>query len=238
MAASSAVAKPVFETEEWTDWTKVAALISFGAAVFAVASAAVLAVGWVLRPGRGSNTKNFFGETVVNLWLGGHSKDLVCADEDRLNLLFADRCLRTLPAWHFRNRRKARWLRRSWMFLAIGIVFIAAAGIFVLARTIEVADPEADGLAANIQWWQIPAVIAGFAVLSLVSIYRDWLRAGRREKKWNSDEQKRAEAARAAEAAKAAKGAVETSEALEREVREIAEKLPVSPTLSNKQIWV
>lgn len=179
VTVASAAAKSVFETADWSDWTKIAAVALFLAALFAVATAMVIAVVAVLRPKRGPRTKNFLGETLVDLWLGEHASQLVRADKDRLNLLFLDRSMRTLPEWHFRNRGKARWLRRSWMFLTVGIVLIAVAAVFVLARILEVTAPRSGGAAEDLTWGWIAVMIGGAAVLAWMAIRFDWVGAGR-----------------------------------------------------------
>lgn len=176
---SSAVAKSVFGIADWSDWTKIAAVALFLAALFAVATAMVIAVVAVLCPKRGPRTKNFLGETLVDLWLGEHAANLVRADKDRLNLLSLDRSMRTLPEWHLRNRGKARWLRRSWMFLTAGIVLIAVAAVLVLARMLSVTAPQAGGPAEQLTWGWIGVMIGGAAIIAWMAIRFDWLGAGR-----------------------------------------------------------
>jgi len=107
VSVSSVVAKSVLAIKDWSDWTKIVAVTLFVLALFAVVMAMVIAVGFVLRPRRGPTTKNFLGETLVELWLTEHAAELVRANKDRLSLLFLDRSMRTLPEWHFRNREKA-----------------------------------------------------------------------------------------------------------------------------------
>ena len=179
VTVSSAVAKSVFGIADWSDWTKIAAVALFLAALFAVAAAMVIAVVAVLRPKRGPRTKNFLGETLVGLWLGQHAASLVRADKDRLNLLALDRSMRTLPEWHFRNRGKARWLRRAWMFLTVGIALTALAAVLVLARILEVTTPKAGGPAEDLTWGWIGVMIAGTAVAGWMALHFDWFGAGR-----------------------------------------------------------
>lgn len=179
VTVSTAVAKSVFEITEWTDWTKIAAVALFLAALFAVATAMVIAVVAVLRPKRGPRTKNFLGETLVDLWLGEYAANLVRADKDRLNLLSLDRSMRTLPEWHFRNRGKARWLRRSWMFLTAGIVLIAVAAVLALARILGITTPEGGGPAEDLTWGWIGVMIGGIGIIAWMAIRFDWLGAAR-----------------------------------------------------------
>jgi hypothetical protein len=179
VTVSSAVAKSVFGIAYWSDWTKIAAVALFLAALFAVATAMVIAVAAVLRPKRGPRTKNFLGETLVDLWLGEHAANLVRADKDRLNLLALDRSMRTLPEWHFRNRGKARWLRRSWMFLTAGIMLSAIAAVLVLARLLRVTAPEGGGPATDLTWGWIGVMMGGITVIAWMAIRFDWLGAGR-----------------------------------------------------------
>jgi FtsH-binding integral membrane protein len=179
---SSAVAKPVFDVADWSDWTKIAAVSLFLAALFVVTAAMVIAVVAVLRPKRGPRTKNFLGETLVNLWRNQYAASFVRADKDRLNLLAVDRSMRTLPEWHFRNRGKARWLRRAWMLLTIGIVLTALVALLVLARVLGVtAVPKAGGPAEDLTWGWLVVMIAGTAVLTWIALHFDWLGAGRSE---------------------------------------------------------
>lgn len=181
VTVSSAVAKPVFDVADWSDWTKIAAVALFLAALFAVASAMVIAVVAVLRPKRGPRTKNFLGETLVDLWLGQHAASLVRADKDRLNLLAIDRSMRTLPEWHFRNRGKARWLRRAWMLLAVGIVLTALVAVMVVAHVLDITAPRAGGPAEDLTWGWIGVMVAGTAVAAWMALHFDWLGAGRSE---------------------------------------------------------
>jgi hypothetical protein len=87
--------------------------------------------------------------------------------------------MRTLPEWHFRNREKARWLRRSWVLLTVGMVFIAIAAVFVLARILKVTAPAADGPASHLTWGWLGAMIGGAGLLTWAAIRFDWLGAGR-----------------------------------------------------------
>ena len=192
VTVSSAVAKPVFDIADWSDWTKIVAVALFLAALFAVTAAMVIAVVAVLRPKRGPRTKNFLGETLVNLWREEHADSLVRANKDRLNLLAIDRSMRTLPEWHFRNRGKARWLRRAWMLLTVGIVLTALVAVLVLAHVLGVSK-NAGSPAEDLTWGWIGVMIAGTAVVAWMALHFDWLGAGRSEQdatqvKQDSDE--------------------------------------------------
>ena len=208
VTVSSAVAKPVFDVADWSDWTKIAAVALFLAALFAVAAAMVISVVAVLRPKRGPRTKNFLGETLVDLWLGQHAASLVRADKDRLNLLAIDRSMRTLPEWHFRNRGKARWLRRAWMLLSVGIVLTALVAVLVLAHVLDITEQKAGGPAEDLTWGWIGVMVAGTGLAAWLALHFDWLGAGRSEQDIAQAEQDRDELAR------------------------IAEKLPLSPLAS------
>jgi hypothetical protein len=193
VAVSGGVAKSVFEPKGWTDWTRWATTGLFVAALFVVAVAMVIAVFCVLRPAPGAHTsgkdedrcppgtKNFLGETLVELRRLGFQDKLLEADRDRLDLMFVDRCLRTLPEWHFRNRLKARWLRRSWVFLAVGIVLIAGAAFFLLAHLVGATGSLTEDPSTELPLWFLLAVVAGCALLSFAAIHWDWVRAGGRE---------------------------------------------------------
>jgi hypothetical protein len=181
VAISSAVAKSVAQTPRWTDLWKILSLALFVAALFWVASAMMMAVMGVLRPTRGSGTKNFLGETLISLAREDHGKSVVLANKDRLNLIFLECCMRTLPAWHYRNRRKARWLRRAWVLLAAGTAALAIAAILVLARVIKVIDADPDGPATRIEWWHIVAFVSLVAVGTWIAVAKDFLLAARRE---------------------------------------------------------
>jgi hypothetical protein len=198
VTVASAVAKSVFEIPKWSDWTKIAAVALFLAALFAVATAMVIAVVAVLRPKRGPRTKNFLGETLVDLWLGQYVAELVGANKDRLSLLSVDRSMRTLPEWHFRNRGKARWLRRSWMLLTAGIVLLAVAAVLVLARILKVTAPRSGGAAEDLTWGWIGLMIGGAAVIAWMAIRFDWVGAGRAVKEDKETERDREELRRIA----------------------------------------
>ena len=81
--------------------------------------------------------------------------------------------MRTLPEWHFRNREKARWLRRSWMFLTIGMLLIAIAAVLVLARTLDVTKASTQGPAEDLTWGRLGVMLAGSVVLAWRAIRFD-----------------------------------------------------------------
>jgi hypothetical protein len=182
ISVSGAVAKSVFGLEDWKDWTKIVGVALFLLSLIAVATSMAASVYFVLRPSRGARTKNFMGEMMANLWLGRLGQAVMGADRHALDLLVVESSMRTLPGWHFRNRAKARWLRRSWMLLAVGMVSIAISAVFVLARILQVTAPDAEGPADRLTWGSLLIVIAFSTVLVWASIRFDWLRAARGEK--------------------------------------------------------
>ena len=186
VTVSGAVAKSVFApNDEWTDWTKIAALVLFIAAVFAVTASMCMAVLSVLRPKRGATTKNFLGDTLTGLWIHGHD-ELLNADADRVNLLCLDRAMRTVPEWRIRNRSKSRWLRRAWLFLLFGVILISLAAVVLLLHLLDIpARGGSDGPANDIEAWMIAAFLALLPVLTWVSIRLDWPLFARRADKSN-----------------------------------------------------
>ena len=180
VSVSGAVAKSVFQPADWTDWTKIAAVALFIGALFSVATAMVMAVFGVLRPKRGHRTKNFLGDMLMTLWTGKHAAKFVQADKDRLSLVYLDRCMSTLPEWHLRNREKARWLRRAWVFLAIGIVCVAIAAVFVLGQALGLTEHQKNGPATKLSWWHIGGMLLCAAVITWALLKFDWVGAGRR----------------------------------------------------------
>jgi hypothetical protein len=111
---ATAVAKTVFATpSNWTGFTRNVMEWFFLAALVFVASAMVMAVVGVLRPTRGGRTKNAVGEAVVNVWRQERGDIALAAGAARqIEVFRLDRLLRAIPSWHYRNRSKARWLRR------------------------------------------------------------------------------------------------------------------------------
>jgi hypothetical protein len=164
VSLAAALAKPIFGDTKWTDDTKPVAAFFFALGLPVVAAAMLAAVFMVLRPQRGGRTKNFVAETVVDLW---KQDPRVFAEtgEKPLALLELDRALRTLPAWHYRNRYKARWLRRAYGLLAYGTLFLGVAGVLALAH-----------YSGSDLWISLVAVAAG-AVFALFALRYDWLGA-------------------------------------------------------------
>jgi hypothetical protein len=181
VTVSGAVTNSLFPTPGWTDWTKLATLGLFVAALFLVTSSMFMAVAGVLRPGRGARTKNHLGETLMGLWL--YEDDaLLKANRDSVDLLCLDRALRTIPEWHIRNRQKARWLRRSWMFLLGGVLLIALAAVFLLVHLLDVqgsAGP--NGPATMVTGWDMGGFLLGVALLAWLALVGDLVIADRRE---------------------------------------------------------
>ncbi|HET8755669.1 MAG TPA: hypothetical protein VFM58_06660 [Solirubrobacteraceae bacterium] len=177
VALSGAVARTLFETETWVDWTKVAAVGLFGLALFSLTLSISFTVLNVLRPTRGARTKHFLGATVVDLGAQAGPGKLLQADPTRVQLLRFDRAIRTVPAWHVRNRRKARWLRRAWVFLDIGVVAIAVASVFVVAHTLDIVHH--GDLATKINEWWILGYIGALGLLAALAVGTDVIRAGR-----------------------------------------------------------
>src|SRR5262249_47778949 len=127
------------------------------------------AVVGVLRPGRGGQTKNTVGEAVVNVWRwNGGDIALAEASDRKIAVFRLDRLLRAIPTWHYRNRSKARWLRRAWMFLMIGVILIGSAGVIFLT---ELSDETI--------WEETVAVIVGSLIVIWLLIGFDLVFAGR-----------------------------------------------------------
>src|SRR5262245_6181105 len=104
--------------------------------------------------------------------------------------------LRAIPTWHYRNRLKARWLRRAWMFLMIGIILIGSAGVIFLT---ELSDETI--------WEEAVAVIVGSLIVIWLLIRFDLVFAGRRNQAEDEAEDRRRRWART-KAAKEAKKTV------------------------------
>jgi hypothetical protein len=168
LTVATAVAKPVFATPNpWTGFSRNVMEWLFLAALVFVASAMVMAVVMVLRPGRGVRT-NAVGAAFVNVWLEERGDiALAAAADTQIQVFQLDRLLRAMPTWHYRNRSKARWLRRAWMVLMFGIILIAAAGVFILARLRLPAERQQ----------AVPSEIAGgeIAVVIALTVFVVWL---------------------------------------------------------------
>jgi NADH:ubiquinone oxidoreductase subunit 6 (subunit J) len=180
----AAVAKSVFATRtDWTGWTRDSAEALFIGALVVVAGAMAMAVIGVLRPTRGGKTKNTVGEAVVNVWRQDRGEvTLATAGEKSIGLFWLDRLLLALPAWHYRNRRKVRWLRRAWMFLMLGIILIGVAAVIVLVE-LRVAQPGEAAAPAQpeITWVEVAGIIAGTLILGWLALVFDLIGAVRPE---------------------------------------------------------
>ena len=162
----------------WDDWTKLTAVALFGVALFCLTLSICFTVLKVLRPTRGPRTKHFLGETVADIWGRGDVRELLAATGHELRLLRFDRAIRTVPEWHVRNRQKARWLRRAWVFLALGVVAIAIASVFVVTHTLGIEHDRGD-IARDINEWHVLAFIVLLGILAALAVGFDWIRAGR-----------------------------------------------------------
>jgi hypothetical protein len=128
----------------------------------------VMAVVGVLRPTRGGRTKNAVGEGVVNVWcLERGDTALAGAADTKIAVFRLDRLLRAIPPWHYRNRLKARWLRRAWMFLMLGIILIGSVGVIFLNNV------------SIISWEETVIVIAATLIVIWFLICFDFVFAGR-----------------------------------------------------------
>lgn len=180
---ATALANPLFMTADrhWAGFPRNLAEYLFIGALVCVTSAMVMAVVCVLRPGRGGQTKNALGEAVVNDWLEEGYSILVDATDENIAIFRLDHLLRAIPAWHYRNRSKARWLRRAWMFLMLGIVLIGSVGAIFLTE-----------LSQETIWGETVGAIAGSLIVIWLLIRFDIVRAGRkREAKKLEDQAKK-----------------------------------------------
>jgi hypothetical protein len=166
---ATALAKPVFTTSDsWPVATRRVAEYVFLAALVSVTSAMVMAVVGVLRPTRGGQTKNAVGEAVVNVWCQKRGDiALAAAGDTKIAVFLLDHLLRAIPPWHYRNRLKARWLRRAWMFLTLGIILIGSVGVIFLTEL------------SKITWEEAVVVIAVALVVIWFLIWLDFVFAGR-----------------------------------------------------------
>jgi hypothetical protein len=198
LPVATAVAKPLFATPStWTGFRRNLMEWLFLAALVFVASAMVMAVVSVLRPTRGGRTKNAIGAAVVNVWRQERGDiALAAAADTQIQVFRLDRLLRAIPAWHYRNRSKARWLRRAWMVLMLGIILIGSAGVFILAGL--PAEGEQDkAVQSKITWTDIVVVIA----LTLIAVWlllkfdlvfarrREWRRSAEKEERQQAEEE-------------------------------------------------
>lgn len=170
LPVAAAVAKPVFATPStWTGFTRDLMEWLFLAALVFVASEMVMAVVSVLRPRRGGRTKNAVGAAVVNVWCQPRGDiALAAAADTQIQVFRLDRLLRAMPTWHYRNRSKARWLRRAWMVLMLGILLIGSAGVFILARLrLPAEGKQAEAVQSEIGGREVVVVIA----LTLIAVW-------------------------------------------------------------------
>jgi hypothetical protein len=133
--ASGAVGKVIFETTGSSE-PGTATVELFLVGLVAVLAAMLMAVMGVLRPRKAPTRRMFFTDTLVGIWRLRSSSTLAVAKKD-LDLLMGDRLLQTIALWSGRNREKARWLRRAWLFLAGGVLLISTAGLLVLSATLD-----------------------------------------------------------------------------------------------------
>jgi len=177
---ATALANPLFTTRDkhWAGFPRNLAEYLFIGALVCIVSAMVMAVVGVLRPGRGGQTKNAVGEAVVNIWRhnGGYIA-LAKATGQTIAIFRLDNLLRAIPTWHYRNRSKARWLRRAWMFLMLGIVLIGSVGVIFLTEL----SPETI--------WEESAIAVAVSLIVIWSLLRfDLVRAGRPHKQHDNKE--------------------------------------------------
>lgn len=135
------------------------AVCMFVAALALLIVAIAISVLGVLRPGRGRTTRAFLGDAIVRMLVADPELSLVRAPPTRLKFVYVDRVLRSLPQWHFRNRRKARRLRRAYVILGLGIALIAATASLAVSRRADVpywAVGPAFGAALLFAWLIIP----------------------------------------------------------------------------------
>ncbi len=120
--------------------------IFLGGLVFIVAALLMVVLG-VLKPKQAPGRRMFFTDTLVALWNDANGpREVLLAEPKQLDLLLVDRQLRTIALWSVRNRLKARWLRRGWLFLAFGVLLIGAAGMWVVSTVTKTPLPEVVGI--------------------------------------------------------------------------------------------
>jgi hypothetical protein len=137
VTASGAIAQSLFRPAGWSDDMKLAIVVLFLSGLVSLGAGMAIAVVAVLKPKQAPMRRVFFTDTVLSLWIERGRTEILAANADRLQLLYVDRLLRTITWWSVRNRSKARWLRRAWMFLAGGIVLVGVAGVLVLAERLD-----------------------------------------------------------------------------------------------------
>jgi hypothetical protein len=197
LPVAAAVAKPVFATPStWTGFRRNLMEWLFLAALVFVASAMVMAVVMVLRPMRGGRTKNAVGAAVVNVWRQDRGDiALTAAADTQLQVFRLDRLLRAIPTWHYRNRSKARWLRRAWMVLMYGVILIAAAGVLILAELRLPAKGEEDkAVQSEITWSEIRVGIPLTVIVVWFLLRSDLVFARRRSWRPGAEKKERQQA--------------------------------------------
>jgi len=183
---ATALAKPLFTTvdQHWVGFPRNLAEYLFIGALVCAVSAMVMAVVGVLRPGRGGQTKNAVGEAVVSVWRRENGYiALAEATDEKIAIFRLDHLLRTIPTWHYRNRSKARWLRRAWIFLMLGVILIGVVGVIFLTE-----------LSSETIWVETASVIAISVIVIWLLIRFDLVHAGRPHKQAkDADKQRWAE---------------------------------------------
>jgi hypothetical protein len=152
-----------------TGGEKSVAVCIFIAALALLIVAIAIAVLGVLRPGRGKTTRVFLGDALVRMLVADINLSFVRAHPTRLKLLYVDRVLRALPHWHFRNRRKARWLRRAYVILGLGITLIAASVAFAVSRR------------ANVSYWLAAPAFGGALLMAWLIVPTEFVSGTRDE---------------------------------------------------------
>jgi hypothetical protein len=178
VTASGAVGKSIFE-EDVERYAKLAAVVLFLVGLVAVAAAMFMVVLMVLWPKQAPTRRIFVTDTLMGLWIQKGRSAIADAELDRLNLLVIDRLLRMVAHWSVRNRQKARWLRRAWMSLALGILLIGGAGIVVVSTVLGYSLHE------------IFAIVAAALVLVWLVLKLDPIRAARKPDELNTEEMER-----------------------------------------------
>jgi uncharacterized protein len=157
VTVGGAIAKDVFEGGD--GGMDKAAYVFFLLALTFLAASVLIVVMLVLRPRRAAGVEEtrWLAAKVINAptdrWLATkHAVEI-----DGLALTAS---LDTLGPWHEGNRRKAKWLRFSFLILAVGILLAAISTFFAVAGEAPIST-----------MWSLLAVSLGAAVLALVAIF-------------------------------------------------------------------
>jgi hypothetical protein len=180
---ATALAGPLFTTQDkhWVGFPRNLAEYLFIGALICVASAMVMAVVGVLRPGRGGQTKNAVSEAVISVWRWEEGYIALAEATDKKIAIFRlDHLLRAIPTWHYRNRSKARWLRRAWMFLMLGVILIGSVGVIFLTE-----------LSQETIWEETAGAIAVSLIVIWLLLRFDLVGAGRPHKQANNEKGRR-----------------------------------------------